>query len=275
MIVWICTDMEGLAGVDRWEQCYDPDDDSAAYLHGRAQLTADANAAIAGCFDAGATEVRILDGHGRNRNKGFTADLDPRAQTVWLAGTSPTRWEGLDETVHAVAVIGQHAMAGTLQGFLDHTQIPKELCRYQINGQDAGEMSQLAVYAGSFGVPLAYASGDEALCQEAYRLFPHVATTPTKCGTGWETCELYPAERVRQNIRLDIARALLAAERAHATRIAPPIDIRVEWAWSARADRLASILGVRREDARTVSWTIRDPRDIYTWPNATWSPEIE
>src|SRR5690349_4983981 len=143
MIVWICTDMEGLAGVDSWDQCYDPDDDSPVYRYGREQLTADANAAIAGCFDAGATAVRILDGHGRNRGKGFTAELDSRAQKVGLAGTAPTRWEGLDDTVHAVAMIGQHAMAGTLNGFLDHTQSPKELCRYQINGQDAGEMSQL------------------------------------------------------------------------------------------------------------------------------------
>jgi len=273
MIVWICTDMEGLAGVDRWEQCYDPDDDSPVYRYGREQLTADANAAIAGCFDAGATAVRILDGHGRNRGKGFTAELDPRAQKVGLAGTDPTRWEGLDETVHAVAVIGQHAMAGTLNGFLDHTQIPKELCRYQINGQDAGEMSQLAVYAGSFGVPLAYASGDEALCAEAHRLFPHAVTTPTKRGMGWETCDLYPPETVRKNIRQDIARALISVDRAHATRTTPPLEIRVEWAWSARADRLARIPSVRREDARMVAWTLRDPRDVFTWPSAQWSPE--
>jgi D-aminopeptidase len=54
--------IHGLAGVDHWDQCYDPDDHSPKYRHGREQLTADANAAIAGCFDAGATEVRVLDG---------------------------------------------------------------------------------------------------------------------------------------------------------------------------------------------------------------------
>ena len=41
---------------------------------------------------------------------------------------SPTTWEGLDETVHAVAMIGHHAMFGTANGFLDHTQTPKERC---------------------------------------------------------------------------------------------------------------------------------------------------
>src|SRR5215469_7514005 len=122
VIFWICTDMEGLAGIDRWEQCYGPDE-SPDYQYGREQLTADVNAAIAGCFDAGATQVRVLDGHGRNRNEGFIREnLDPRATIVWFSQRSPIRLEGLDESVHAVAMIGQHAMAGTINGFLDHTQ---------------------------------------------------------------------------------------------------------------------------------------------------------
>ncbi len=32
--VYICTDMEGLAGVDHWDQCYDPDDNSPLYRAG-------------------------------------------------------------------------------------------------------------------------------------------------------------------------------------------------------------------------------------------------
>lgn len=273
MIVWICTDMEGLSGIDHWDQCYHPNDNAPEYLYGREQLTAEANAAIAGCFDAGATEVRILDGHGRNRNKGFLPEkLDSRAQTMWIAGTHPLRWQGLDETVHAVAMIGQHAMAGTINGFLDHTQSPKEIVRLIINGQEQGEMGQFALYAGAFGVPLAYVSGDEALCAEARRLFPQVTATPTKRGTGWETCDLYPPDTVRENIRRDIAQALSKAERPPAWQIAPPIEISVEWAWSAPADRLSRIPGVHRHDARAVSWKISDPRDIYTWPDKNWRP---
>jgi D-amino peptidase len=275
MIVWICTDMEGLAGIDRWEQCYDPEDDSPNYRYGCDQLTAEANAAIAGCFDAGATEVRILDGHGRNRNRGFTDRLDPRAKKMWIAERVPLRWEGLDETVHAVAMIGQHAMAGTLNGFLDHTQSPKDLCRYKINGDEAGEMSQFALYAGGFGVPLAYVSGDEALCEEARRLFPQALSTPTKRGTGWDTCELYPPQEVRAAIRRDIARALQSVDRARAWRPEPPIEIEIEFAWSGKADGPARIPGVRRPHARTVAWTIGDARDVYCWPSASWQPVQE
>jgi D-amino peptidase len=273
MIVWICTDMEGLAGVDHWDQCYDPDDHSPKYLYGREQLTADANAAIAGCFDADATEVRVLDGHGRNRNRGFLPEkLDPRAKRVWIASRHPLRWEGLDESVHAFAVIGQHAMAGTLHGFLDHTQNPKVICRFLINGQEHGEPSQLALYAGYYGVPYVYGSGDEAFCEEMRALFPHVVTTPTKRGTGWDTCELYPADRVRANIRRDIAAALKQVDRSKAWQVRPPIEITVEWAWSGAADPFANIPGVERPHPRVTRWRVTDPRDVCGWPSAEWRP---
>ncbi|MEJ5250978.1 MAG: M55 family metallopeptidase [Chthonomonadetes bacterium] len=273
MIIWICTDMEGLAGIDSWDQCYHPDDNAPEYLYGREQLTAEVNAAAAGCFDAGATEVRVIDGHGRNRNRGFIRKkLDLRVRQVWFSSFNPIRFEGLDETVHAVAMLGQHAMAGTLNAFIDHTQVPKELCRFRINGQEHGEMSQLALYAGAYGVPLVYVSGDEALCEEARRLFPHVVCTPTKRGTGWATCELYPPDQVRQRIRYHIAYAIRHANREHAWRVQPPVDVSVEWAYSGLADRYAGFAGVQRVDARTVAWKIHDPRDIYMFPSESWQP---
>lgn len=268
MIVWICTDMEGLAGVDRWDQCYPDDNSSPGYQYAREQLTAEANAAAAGCFDAGATEVRVMDGHGHNEFRGFiTEKLDPRIRCVARESDDPVRLEGLDETVTALAIIGQHAMAGTINGFLDHTGSPKTVCRLLINGQEHGEVSRLAMYAGYYGIPLVYASGDEALCEEMRRLFPHVVTTPTKRGTGWETCELYPADEVRKNIRRDIALSLKNVDRSLAWRLQPPIEITLEFAWSGIADEVASRPRVQRVNARTVRQFISDPRNIFTWPS--------
>jgi len=267
MIVWMCTDMEGLAGIDRWEQCYDPDDHAAVYRYGREQLTAEVNAAVAGCFDAGATEVRVLDGHGRNQNRGFIVEkLDPRVHKMWIASRRPIRWEGLDASVLALVVIGQHAMAGTINGFLDHTQAPKTLCRFRIKGQEHGELSQIALYAGACGVPLAYASGDEALCVEARRLFPQVTTTATKRGTGWATCDLYPPDEVRKQIRVDIAAALRGAAKLKPWTLPMPVTVEIEWAWSEIADGVAKSPGVERVDARTARWKAYDGRDIYDVP---------
>lgn len=273
MKICIVTDMEGLAGVDNWEQCYAAADDAPEYLHGLAQLAADTTAAVAGCFDAGATEVVVWDGHGRNRQSAFTrVALDPRATLRRLVVGAPLVLEGLDAGTAGVLMVGQHAMAGTLNGFLDHTQCPKEICRYLINGVEHGEMSQFALHAGAFGVPLLHVSGDEALCAEARRLFPWVAATATKRGTGWATCELYPTDAVRAAIRRDVAAAIRGRAAARPWTLPMPAEVAVEYAWSEFADRLAAVPGVRRPHARTVAWKIPDPRYIYNWPGAAWQP---
>lgn len=184
----------------------------------------------------------------------------------------PVRWEGLNEEVDALAIIGQHAMAGTVDGFLDHTGSTKTVCRRTLNGEEFGELSEMAFYAGHYGVPLVYASGDEALCAEARRLFPLAGNTPTKRGTGWETCELYPVAEVRAAIRRDLGAALRRAGDIPPYRPAPPWEVGVEFAWSGLADAAAKVPGVSRPHARTLRWRIDDPRDIYTWPSTKWPP---
>jgi len=273
MRIGIMTDMEGLAGVDHWDQCYAPDDDAPEYLHGLAQLAADVNATVAGCFDAGATEVIVWDGHGRNAQQAFTrVQLDPRAVHKKVIRGAPIIFDGLDETLDGVLMVGQHAMAGTLHGFLDHTQCPKEVCRYCINGAEHGELSQFVLHGGAFGVPLLHVSGDEALCAETARLFPWVKHTPTKRGTGWATCELYDLDQVRAAIRRDVAAALAQRATARLWTLRAPIHVSVEYAYTGLADEPADAPGVRRPHPRTVAWNIADARFIYNWPHADWHP---
>jgi D-amino peptidase len=273
MKVAIMTDMEGLAGVDHWDQCYATDDEDSAYLHGLQQLAADTNAAVAGCFEAGAAEVVVWDGHGRNRQRAFTrVALDPRATLRRILPGAPLGFEGLDATVAGVLMVGQHAMAGTRHGFLDHTQCPKEICRYLINDEEHGEMSQLALHAGAWGVPLLHVAGDQALVNEARRLFPGVGTTVTKHGTGWATCELLDPATVRAQIRRDVVAALATRDRARPWTLPAPISVTVEYAWSELADRHDDIPGVTRPHARVCTWTIPDARFIYNWPGPDWHP---
>jgi len=243
MIVYIMTDIEGLAGIDHWDQCYDPDDESPQYQYGREQLTAEANAAVAGCFDAGAAEVRICDEHGRNNNHGFISEkLDPWANRVWISQKNPMRLEGLDESVSAVCVIGQHAMAGTVNGFLDHTQQPMEICRFLVNGEEQGELGQLALYAGTFNVAVVHVSGDEACCAEARRLLSNVGTTPTKQGTSWATCQLDPVAEARERLRADFAESLSRRHGAPILRPSLSVTIECEWSCSKYVDSIANIL---------------------------------
>src|ERR1700753_459924 len=78
MKVFISVDMEGATGLT------DPEDvlpDGADYQRGRVVMTGDANAAVLGAYDAGATEVLVTDSHWTMRTL-LLEQLDPRARLI-------------------------------------------------------------------------------------------------------------------------------------------------------------------------------------------------
>jgi len=116
MRIYIHTDLEGISGVDCIEMIAR---DHERHREGLENLMHDLNAAIDGAFAGGAEHVTVLDSHGGGGN--FILDmLDPRAEN----DTKPNgKWWGImDESYHGTFFIGAHAMAGTMNGFLDHTQ---------------------------------------------------------------------------------------------------------------------------------------------------------
>ena len=130
MRIFIETDLEGISGVSTIDEIEQRDPYSFE------RLMADLNAAVSGAVDAGADEVYVTDGHGGGNN--FIADrLDKRARQV---NASADDLPGCD----AAFIIGAHAMAGTANAFLDHTQSSKTWHNYYINGCRHGEMGQLA-----------------------------------------------------------------------------------------------------------------------------------
>ncbi len=68
-------------------------------------------------------------------------------------------------------MLGFHAMMGTPDGVLCHTQSSKTENRYWYNGVESGELAQSAAIAGYYGVPAIMVSGDEATCREARKFF--------------------------------------------------------------------------------------------------------
>ncbi len=74
--VYISVDMEGISGIVGDDQT---SADGAEYGRSRKLMAEDANAAIRGAFEGGATEVVVNDSHGSQRNL-VPEDLDPRAR---------------------------------------------------------------------------------------------------------------------------------------------------------------------------------------------------
>ena len=173
MNVFVLTDLEGISGVDSINDIFDVD--SEGFRRALERLMADTNVAVRAAFDAGAEKVYVCDGHGGGKNF-IEGALDARATQVWVKD-----FPQVIRDVDAVVVIGTHAMAGTPKAFLDHTQSSKTIHHYFYDGKRIGELAQIGVYAGHFGVPCVAVSGDRAACNEARELFgEHVAIATVK-----------------------------------------------------------------------------------------------
>ncbi len=221
--IYIVTDMEGVAGVNSWEQVTVGE---RRYEETRKLLMGEVNAAIEGAVAAGASEVSVWDGHGGSRHLNVE-DLHPLGQLIQGAPTPPDyylsagRFEG-------VFIIGQHAMAGTKTGLLSHTQSlrVKELT---LNGKPVGEMGQIAAIAGHFGIPVVMLSGDQAACEEFRGLQPRGETVAVKRLAGTASAWSLSAAEARKRIREAARRAVERLAEFQPWRIDGPVELRFEF----------------------------------------------
>lgn len=189
--VLIITDLEGISMVS---SINDMQVDSDLYKKACVNLMKDVNASISALFDAGAEKVYVCDGHYYGQN--FVKEmLDKRAIQV-----SVYDLEWAIKEVSCMVLIGMHAMAGTINGFLTHTQNSSRIHRYFYNGEKIGEMMQAGVFGGFFNVPVIAMSGDERACEEAKRFFPDIFVAPVKRAQSRNVAKCYPQDVALKNI---------------------------------------------------------------------------
>ena len=115
--VFVSVDMEGVAGLIHWDETGSGGPDYQLF---RTIMTGEANAAVAGAFEAGATEVVVRDAHDSARNI-LPDQIDPRARLIREWNGPLSMMEGIDRTFDAVVFVGNHARAGTPNAVLKHT----------------------------------------------------------------------------------------------------------------------------------------------------------
>ena len=254
--IYIHTDLEGVSGINTMEMI---EKTGPRYRECCELLMADINAAVDGAFAGGATHVTVLDSHGGGGN--FPLDLlDKRAEN----DTRPTKkwWGILDDSYAGTFFIGAHAMSGTQNAFLDHTQSSLAWHDYSINRRRMGEMAQWAIVAGNWGVPLLMMSGDEAACAEARAFFNPVETAAVKRGIGRNRAELVDPKEARARIREAARRAIALVGKAKPLTPNKPMEIILEYNRADYCDGPAAKPGMERLDARTIRWTTSDPLAI-------------
>lgn len=250
--IYLLTDMEGVSGLGSAEMM------DEEYRRCCELLMHDTNAAVDGAFAGGADEVYVLDGHGGGENF-IDSMLDTRAtkcpKGIW--------WGCLDETFSGMYVIGAHAMAGTQNAFLDHTQSSVSWYEYLINGRPSGELAQWATVAGHWNIPMLMVSGDEAACIEARRFFDPLEVAVTKRGIGRNTAELVPAEESHGRIRETAKRAVSLIGKGRPYRPLLPMEVIIRFTRSDYCDAATVKPGNERIDARTIRKYVESPLDIF------------
>lgn len=175
---FVMTDIEGVAGVPSFEQCSCAS--GVYYDRSRRLLTREVNAAVGALLNCGYDDVIVCDGHGEG---GLDFDLlHPEARLIH--GGPATVHEKLAPLCDCdiCLMIGQHAMADAARANQCHTQYYDGIASIELNGEPIGEIAQFALWAGAFGVPLVFLSGDTAACREAAALLPGIRTAEVKQG---------------------------------------------------------------------------------------------
>lgn len=260
MKIYISVDMEGISGINS------PDYVSktgSLYQTGQRLTTEDVNAAVRGAFDAGADEVIVADMHSLSGNL-LVEKLDPRA--LLLAGTPhQPRFPFLDETVDGVFLVGYHAMAGTLQGNLEHTMSSATWFRYTVNGVPFGEIEIDAAIAGESGVPVVMVSGDDKLCEESRKMLGNIECAMVKQGLGRQSALCLSPEYGRQRVYESAKKAverLMKGEKFDLFKVESPVVVQTTYKMVPDADR-ANVFGTRRIDGYTVEETHDRMADFY------------
>lgn len=254
MKVFISADMEGISGIAHPGMT---ESDHRDYGRGREYMTADVRAAIDGALAAGADTVWVKDAHGGATNL-LVEKLHPKVHVIQGWAGIARMMEGIDESFAAALLVGYHARALTVRGTIAHT-MTGQVRGVWYNGVEVGESGISAAHAGHFGVPVVFASGDEALCQEVQQVIhPGVETVAVKDALSRECVRLLSPEEAHARIRDGVARALARRADVPPFRPAAPIEVRLQFHRTAQADAASLVPTVRRVDDTTVAATVEN-----------------
>ena len=253
MRVHVISDMEGVAGIVKWQQTKGGD---PMYEEGRRLYTDEINAAVRGAKAAGATEIVVMDCHGAGEGWNFNSLipdlLDPACEFVvqehWTEYTA-----FLEEGCDAALFVGMHARAGTPDAVMDHTVSGQRWRNLRFNGVLVGETGINAALCGTWGCPVLLVTGDRATCEEARELLgAGLTTVAVKEGLGRWSARQIPPQRARELIEEGVRKALGDLRAVEPYDPGRPCEIEVELTTTDAADEYRHKHGVEVVEPRKI-----------------------
>jgi D-amino peptidase len=251
--VHVISDMEGVAGIVRWQQTSGGE---KLYDEGRVLYTEEINAAVRGAKAAGATEIVVMDCHGAGGAYDFNSLvpdlLDPDCEYVvqqeWTEYTA-----FLESGCDAALFVGMHAMAGAAGGILSHTVSGQAWQNLRFNGTPVGETGINAALCGQWGVPVLLVTGDRAVCSEGRELLGDGLTTvEVKEGLGRFSARMKTPQRARDLIEQGAKNALSDLSAVEPYDPGRPCEIEIDFTSPDRLQEYANRKGVEVTGSRSI-----------------------
>lgn len=256
--IYISVDMEGVAGVVTADQL---GPGGFEYERFRRFMTSEALAAVQAARDAGAGEIVVADSHGN----GESLLIEQFPKDVRIVRSWPRHggmMAGIDASFDAAMFIGYHASTTNPHGVRAHTFSSAHLARVVLDGNAVTEGEFNAAYAGHFGVPVIFASGDDVVLAELKARLGNLETAQTKKALGFHAAETLTPDAACDRIAAGVKAAMRRLPEARPYVVKQPVTLELTFKNYTPAEILSYLRDVQRVDSHTIRYVGKDMTEI-------------
>ena len=270
--IYISVDMEGIAGVVTADQLGPGGFEYERFRH---FMTNETLAAVNVAKEAGATEIVVSDSHGN----GESLLIDQFPKEVRIVRSWPrhgSMMAGLDSSFDAALFIGYHASTTNIHGVRAHTFSSAHLTRVSLNGTTVTEGEFNAAFAGALGVPVIFASGDDAAMEELKSRLGNIETAETKKNLSFHSAETLTPEVSRERIGAGVKAALARLRDFKPYVIKTPVTLEISFKNYMPAQMLSYLRIVQRVDSHTIRFVGKDMAEVSDFVDVVdgYSPDL-
>lgn len=183
---------------------------------------------------------------------------------------------GLDSSFDAALLIGYHASTTNMRGVRAHTFSSAHLTRVSLNGNAVTEGEFNAAYAGALGVPVIFASGDDAALEELKSRLGNIETAETKKNLSFHSAETLTPEASCERIGAGVKAALARLHDFKPYLIKAPVTLEISFKNYTPAQMLGYLRSVQRVDSHTIRFVGKDIAEVSDFVDVVdgYSPDL-
>jgi D-amino peptidase len=270
--IYISVDMEGVAGVVTADQLGTGGFEYERFRH---FMTNETLAAVRAAKEAGATAIVVSDSHGN----GESLLIEEFPKDVRIVRSWPRHggmMAGLDSSFDAALFVGYHASTTNKQGVRAHTFSSAHLTRVSLNGNAVTEGEFNAAFAGAMGIPVIFASGDDAALAELRSRLGNIETAETKKNLSFHSAETLTPEASCERIAAGVKLALSRLHEFKPYLVKMPVTLEISFKNYTPAQMLSYLRSVERVDSHTIRFVGKDMAEVSDFVDVVdgYSPDL-